>query len=526
MVLPVDLGLGIRLQTFTGETYSMIRFNLPPLTDYKCADAHGVALLDSNEDGFCYRRGDCFWIYTGADTTEHRTSVPVINLRTFERGIIEIHHVCWFPKIRGPYQSLWTLGGETRKLKLDGSRRFSCWSWVICQRLDGSHPTSQQVEIPTRDLNMEDRTLLSLRDSSILFLRRYRSIIGELPTDSRTVQLDRDKIFGNQKPAYASLTPPSSPGADTIEASDLTNHASVGVQPLVLSEKEMNPWELAADVGNAILRAPTLLERCSRISSVSTHSVNYGQQEINTIISGQRHNKLSGDICPMLNARYLTLSSIEGYAQRPMEIFRDDSCQHQAAIVESDQLHYNHEPAFAATNRRIMKQPTVLSTLWNRDQRRKSPQSSAREHAFNARLCDRKDPDCTYSSQFTCQHFHSPPAKCILHSSSSGIAHEHCVSRRYALPDRFGDCILANIPSRMHMHICCQWKELDRGDWPLLRQRCYGMEKSGERRQKRRVHDKRTAVERCCEEWIGATIMEDELSEEGKRLNEELKNEC
>lgn len=89
------------------------------------ADAHGVALLDSSGDSFYYRRGDRFWICIGAHNRDDGTSVPVINLRTFERGSIETHHVCWFPKIRGPNQSLWTLGGETRKLKLDGSRRFS-----------------------------------------------------------------------------------------------------------------------------------------------------------------------------------------------------------------------------------------------------------------------------------------------------------------------------------------------------------------------------------------------------------------
>jgi hypothetical protein len=75
-------------------------------------DAHGVALFDSILDlGLKYKCGDGFWIHIGAQTSAYGNTIPVINLRTFESGIVAIDQVCWLPKIQGPDQELWTLGG-------------------------------------------------------------------------------------------------------------------------------------------------------------------------------------------------------------------------------------------------------------------------------------------------------------------------------------------------------------------------------------------------------------------------------
>lgn len=79
-------------------------------------NAHGVAL----RPGSGYEAGDRFWIYVASDTNSHRTSVPVINLRTHESGEIAIDHVCWFPQVQGHNDELWTLGGDIRNMKLCG----------------------------------------------------------------------------------------------------------------------------------------------------------------------------------------------------------------------------------------------------------------------------------------------------------------------------------------------------------------------------------------------------------------------
>jgi hypothetical protein len=75
----------------------------------KWVDAHGVALFDSSPyDQIAYIRGDKFWICIGASTKDYDENVPVINLRTFEKGHIETNRVCWFPKIQGPGVSILT----------------------------------------------------------------------------------------------------------------------------------------------------------------------------------------------------------------------------------------------------------------------------------------------------------------------------------------------------------------------------------------------------------------------------------
>jgi hypothetical protein len=83
-------------------------------------DAHGVALSDSSPDEELeHKEGDKFWIYVGASTIQHQTTVPVISLRTYKTGTIIISNVCWYPKIQGTDQEIWTLGGHP------GSRNFS-----------------------------------------------------------------------------------------------------------------------------------------------------------------------------------------------------------------------------------------------------------------------------------------------------------------------------------------------------------------------------------------------------------------
>ena len=76
-------------------------------------DAHGIAVADNDlYDTFEYERGDRFWLFIGPNADKFQDSVPVINLRTFQRGILPIAHACWYPKIKGPKEELWTPCGE------------------------------------------------------------------------------------------------------------------------------------------------------------------------------------------------------------------------------------------------------------------------------------------------------------------------------------------------------------------------------------------------------------------------------
>jgi hypothetical protein len=182
----------------TSKIYDKTRVS----TGTSWVDAHGVALFDSSvHDQIIYLRGDPFWICIGASTKGYEQIVPVINLRTYEKGDVEIEQVCWYPKIQGPNQELWTPGGETRKLKQGGAGEYSHWCWVVCQKLDGTPPTTKTVEIPTNEVNMKDRRLLSISETRSLFEKRKRFVdedfvdYSECRPCSPPTYIPRNQIF-------------------------------------------------------------------------------------------------------------------------------------------------------------------------------------------------------------------------------------------------------------------------------------------------------------------------------------------
>jgi len=151
-------------------------------------DAHGAALFNSSLNfGLQYKRGDRFWIHIGAQTSAYGNTVPVINLRTFESGILAIDRVCWLPKVQGPDQELWTLGGEIRKLKHSGPKKFSYSSWAICQHLDGRAFTTKSVQIPTKASEITDHRQLSGAELQTLFEKLCISMIEVLQRATPTL---------------------------------------------------------------------------------------------------------------------------------------------------------------------------------------------------------------------------------------------------------------------------------------------------------------------------------------------------
>ncbi|KAN0122997.1 hypothetical protein V8E51_001323, partial [Hyaloscypha variabilis] len=183
-------------------------------------DAHGVALLDSSvHSQFAYRQGDRFWICIGANTNSYGEIVPVINLRTFEKGDIGISQVCWYPKIRGPNGEVWTLGGGTRQLKCSGVTSY--WSWVICQQLDGCLLT-KSVEIPGREVELKDTRQLSTDESRSLFQKKIDQ--GELD-ESRSCPLEaRNRTF-------VLPTPPTSPDQPLTQVPQIPTATAQAQQP-------------------------------------------------------------------------------------------------------------------------------------------------------------------------------------------------------------------------------------------------------------------------------------------------------
>lgn len=151
--------------------------------------AHGVAVFDSSDDeGFFYKRGDRFWISLITIPILSDSIVPVINLRTFKSGVLDINKACWFPKCSNDNgEELWTYECDP-SAEADG--RFS--SWVVCQYTNGRPSHLVPREIPHR--LQEDKTYLptnQLTDhkSTILFRQRYLSMVGEKNSSPKLLSL-------------------------------------------------------------------------------------------------------------------------------------------------------------------------------------------------------------------------------------------------------------------------------------------------------------------------------------------------
>lgn len=132
--IPKDVSL-VPVRRFNGEQQNVVCYL--PRTDFEkdssdayrrthvsnspsSIEAHGIAICDSSpSEDFLYSRNDRIWIYVDSRTEEYKDTVPVINLRTHQNGVIPIEHVCWFPKIKSTSmcsvtkssrEQLWTPG--------------------------------------------------------------------------------------------------------------------------------------------------------------------------------------------------------------------------------------------------------------------------------------------------------------------------------------------------------------------------------------------------------------------------------
>ncbi|TAQ85483.1 hypothetical protein B7494_g6190 [Chlorociboria aeruginascens] len=176
-------------------------------------NSHGVAIVDNDPDCvFKYQRGHQFWICLDGNTNSHKTTAPVINLQTCGFGVIPLEHVCWYPSISGPRDELWTLGGELRKLKHTDSRKSSSLSWAICQKLDGSHATVENlIQLPENgtqkaEKGNQKRCRLSKTQSDKLFIQRYQSMLPTLPP--LNLKPVEDVLYLSTQPCVPSLKLP------------------------------------------------------------------------------------------------------------------------------------------------------------------------------------------------------------------------------------------------------------------------------------------------------------------------------
>lgn len=449
-------------------------------------NAHGVALFQSvPADKFHYRKGDKFWISTGPITDHYEDTVPVINLRTYQSGIILIDQVCWFPKVRGPGGELWTLGGPPRQLKLVGPKNIKTWSWVVCQHLDGTKSTTKDVEIPTKDVAMAGRSLLTTQESQALFEQRYQYMqecsVGIFVSPFTT---SPTFLVGSLPP-----TPPTSPdvqhiqkaGTGTEKRKQAASHPQVpipafwqrvGAEALESRKRQRGPYVLR----RSMIHTQNLSQFTQRgIAKAPTYPAAEDEDEEE---SDDDDHDDDDDDCGALSDirsridRRCSSRSVSA-AQDEQPIIKDlpglDGDGLNGAYTLVDIRRNGDGPVISLTSPRTAADPAAAIRAYYEEH-------GLVHNPFQEALCDSNIPGCPYITKSTGKHYHPSHEKCRRRSSGltpAGfdhlhpnvfprlLTHEHCISRAGAFPDRIGDCLLANSPYRHPSHKCCIWTPKD-----------------------------------------------------------------
>jgi len=443
-------------------------------------DAHGVALRESpSSNSFNYQRGDRLWIYIGPNTDGFDTSVPVINLRTRESGTIVVEHVCWYPRLRDTDDNLYTLGGDVRSLKQHGSRKFSYWSWAICQRLDISQCGSKSIQVPTQESKVDGCWLLALEEAQLLFEKKSRFIEKRLqpaiengslwlnspPTSPAPRELSAPPMkrtrYDQERRASSAPTPPSTPptprehvrdadrrviqcghGRRTFAASlTLPRTLELTDKPSSPKPKRSSPRRGGIEMWRRILESVPAQPNES-IAQSTSDAIMY--EDSSTTLSSSKDSDSDDDPYPFSYEESLCSPS-----EQQQEANEFEAASILCGLGREEQLVAGVHTRSLNGQQEFHIDPVVPERY--------------------AKSCDLSKASCVYIFHFTCKHFHAPPPKCIIKASASDPSipkHEHCISRIRPYPGQAGPCMLFEKPSKKHN--CCRWEEEDMVDWAQL----------------------------------------------------------
>ncbi|KAK0121602.1 hypothetical protein ONS95_009891 [Cadophora gregata] len=470
----------------TSDTYQRLHVN----KSSSSIEAHGVAICDSSpSNDFSYCRNDRFWIHVDSKTEEYKHTVPVINLRTYKSGVIQVDHVCWLPKIhstsmysagKAPGEELWTPGGSARQCKLSGSKKYALWSFVVCQYNDGTKPVGKSVMIPAKDNQTGETRHLSVNESNHLFESRWRLMQARFGSSSPPQPL-----------ATLPITPPASPEHSNSRKSGRgkdyqSNH-------IVSVPVDRDCWARIKDMAS---RRPAQSDYyVLRNSSIHpqrsldvTGSADRGRSASISLLTEEYESDWSSGASSCSSSRNVSpgCTSSTASLKRTQEGQRVNDrivvCEALLMLHANENLEARHDRlAFSAADPSIAQDPTLISAEWKANRPERNPKLDG--------LCQSKDPHCPYITNYTCRHFHPDPAKCRLdkepdlelHEPSTAklskqwdswfdanngtprqdrhMDHEHCITRVRPYPAGAGDCLLAANPRKNHR--CCDWNEKD-----------------------------------------------------------------
>ncbi|PVH86581.1 hypothetical protein DL98DRAFT_582534 [Cadophora sp. DSE1049] len=564
--IPKDVLL-VPVRRFNGEQQNVVCFL--PRTDFEkdssdayqrshvnnspsSIEAHGTAICDSSpSDDFSYSRNDRFWIYVDSKTEEYKDTVPVINLRTYQSGVIQINHVCWFPKIKStsmcsvtksPGEQLWTPGGSARQCKLSGSKKYALWSFVVCQYTDGTKPIGKSVMIPAKDNQTEETHHLSVNESNLLFEARWRYMVAELsgscppqpltfllPTPPASPELEINRKPEKEKDAQSNPNVPVPIDEDCwARIKDMASRRASRSNHFVLWKSPIHPQRSLSVAGSEDRGRSTRIRKTaddydsdwsSGLDSISSCSRDVSPDRISDAETLKK----------VLEGRFIKEFIIvwEGLKRLNTNGNLED---------EPDRL------AYSAADLSIAKDPTRIRVDWEANGPDKNPKLDD--------LCQNNDPHCPYTTKYTCEHFHPDPTKCLLDKEpllelrepiSSNLSkqwnasfeanrgapqqdrhvdHEHCITRLQPYAAGAGACLLVANPWKNHR--CCLWNEKDFHEVRQNSSRAYNRSKHAEvERHRVEIFDQSTLV-RTEIRLPDHGITEDQLDLGGQMLQIEL----
>ncbi|KAF7896867.1 uncharacterized protein EAF01_009270 [Botrytis porri] len=421
-------------------------------------DAHGMALIESDSE-FEYQPGDRFWLLITAKGDGYENDVPVINLRTMKAGSVPSSHVCWFPKMRGPENEVWTFGGNIRKLKLHGRNNFTLWIWGIRQYLDGKHATTKYIQIPERNVNTDEQQWLKSSSARSLFSHIYKSMIKDcqqiisptlsllratncsiLPRSLHTPHISpcmNDPRLLNENESFT----PRLVSRDLVAVwKNITNLASKGT-PRPIQSSLIHPQRILSSPDRRKFRRTELDDTRSDLGHFeSTARSSTGSPSL--AMESSKFRVPSDDIMELLADRdgggIRCALRLLDWTRKQVEESRAKDAEHSRLSVAHPLLRRN---------------PTILSERYQKK----------RKLSAITELCDSGEDECEWSLRFTSKHYHPDNRKCIL--TKNIREHEHCVSSLRPLPSSAGPCLLT---AGAQEHQCCIWEDEDTKNLPVI----------------------------------------------------------
>jgi hypothetical protein len=412
---------------------------------------------------------------------------------------------------------LWTLGGGARQLKLSGRKNYTYLSWAICQRLDDSVATTKNVEIPTKEVKMEDRRQLTIFEARSLFKKRLRYMEGGVADEADQTEQSKSQFCS---PADYTLrhrssllpTPPVSPDQQLLQLQQLQQ---LPKKIVILTRQHQRhllarPWR-----GIFELSDPMNCKYVLRNTLIHPQQLTQSRAEIHPhpLPSTEIYSEdIDGSMNDDFSTRSNTRSSSSPPSPNPANAMDDLQGAHLLHEIWREEKEKENLRGSSDIDSGFPDDADIYLDAASPRETWEAHRPHAAENKILTEKCSESEPWCPYTRLSTKMHFHCPEEKCRISrpsSSSSRISqsqdgreggvgqeHEHCVSRLGPYPDSAGECHLLNTQlEEFRDHRCCEWDEKDLATITVRGRRAYEMRKTEEaRRMGGRVFDRRGEI--------------------------------